>query len=47
MQQQTIGHSDWRARADYVANLAKSGILDRNDSSVSSALISIVMGTQK
>ena len=47
LQQQTIGHSDWRARADYLANLAKSGILDRNDSSVSSALISIGMGTQK
>ena len=47
MQQQTIGYSDWRDRADYLANLVKSGILERMDSSVSSALISIVMGTQK
>ena len=47
MQQQTIGYSDWRDRADYLANLAKSGVLERMDSSVSSALISFVLGTQK
>ena len=47
MQQQTIGYSDWRDRADYLANLAKSGVLERMDSSVSSAFISFVLGTQK
>ena len=47
MQQQTVRQSDIRARAECLVSLASKGVFNQLESSVSSALISCVLGIQK